>query len=233
MKYKSKHTRRNVGRTHAKSKTQRNRSMGGQQTTTTDLCPLHDVERYYDRKVNPSGKYYNQYHKMCVFEFIIYYVTPKYYIEPNLESIITSKFSMLLGNSPEIVSRKVKIENKYVSSFVQIDNDWYAVMRVLWTSDSLVFSHVKHRVFFKLSPNVLRRKNNGLLEFSKSESYELLSGDTIKIKDNYVENIAAEEGSVNCTFSICKYTNLEKEKNKIFMILDTFRFSHINPRSII
>ena len=227
-----------------KSKTQKRKlEKGGNNTSETrDLCPYDDDIMYRNTKINPKGKYYNQYHMVCIYDTLIYYITPKYLLYPDLESIINiiSKFSVLLPNNTEIVSRKVRIDNRYVSCFVRIKNDWYAILRLIGTVlvDGYFAPTHKLRVYFRLKPNVIKRHSNGLIEFVNKKSYEEYAKDTIKLKDEYVDNITIDKDVRNCHWSSeniddC-YTdstlaNKRGPDDDIFMLLDVFRTFFIHP----
>lgn len=219
---------KNRYREKTRTKTQKRKPRRG----GSDVCDL-DSYIYDQFQVNPIGKYYNQYHSACIYNNLVYYITPKYVIRPNIQSIITSKFSFIFPNQPDnIVSRKVMIENRYVSYIVIIQNEWYVIMRDILKG---VFPAHLQRGFFKLSPNIIKRHTNGLLEILNSECYEEYASDTIKLKDAYVEHITIDKDAIKCRMKIpspyfCSYENhpVEKRKptDKIYMMLDILRYFH-------
>jgi hypothetical protein len=170
---------------------------------------------YEDIEIKPNYKYYNKMHKTCIptdnMDNDIYYITTRHFFRQNIESIIISKFDISLSNNPQILSRKIMIEDKYVGCFLKIRNDWYAIMRLMGTTFNvgLFAQTTKHRVYFKFKPNVIKVYNNGLIHFPQHESYEEKDSDIIKIKDDNIENITI---------------NKDKSTDELFMILDVFRF---------
>jgi hypothetical protein len=185
------------------------KSKGGSKSKGRSKCGFEDIE------IKPNFKYYNKMHKTCIptnnVDNDISYITTRHFFRQNIESIIISKFDISLSNNPQILSRKIMIEDKYVGCFLKIRNEWYAIMRLLGTTFNVgAFAQTeKHRVYFKFKPNIIKVYNNGLIHFPQNESYQEKDSDIIKIKDDYIENITIHQNQSN---------------DELFMILDIFRF---------
>lgn len=81
----------------------------------------------------------------------ILYITPSNVIIKSIESAQIPEFKVKMNNVP--TACKIMIEDKYVSCFLYVCGNWYAIMRLLGKTINTEFlaRTEKNRAFFKLS----------------------------------------------------------------------------------
>jgi len=176
--------------------------------------------------VSQSGKVYNKMRKTCIYTGVdndIYYLTTRHFLRENIDSIDIQKY-YVMSKANNVISCKIMIKNKYIGCFIQIKLDWYAIMRQsMWMAYWLDTS--KLEIYYKFKPGSIRIDKNGLIYFPHQAIYP--AAETIKIKDENVEQIKIDENAINHGFFKSTYDNHSTSKKKttdeIFQILDRFR----------
>jgi len=132
------------------------------------------------------------------------------------------QFMIGLGESQPPVSCKVMIEDKFVSCFLLICNEWYVIMRLFGkTLNRMYFARTeKNKVFYKLKnininasdPNV--GNGTGLITFP-TNSYTELNISYIMTTDKNSKHILLKEDF---------FTNINKKNSpQVFKVLQRFR----------
>ena len=119
-------------------------------------CPTFDTQltntKNVKNKINPTWK-------TCIYAYAdnkyeinyhIFYITPQNVIIKSIDSIQIPEFT--------VNGRKhtIMIEDKYISCFVLICGEWYAIMRLFGTTlnTELLARTEKNRAFYKLPPQI-------------------------------------------------------------------------------
>ena len=143
-------------------------------------------------KINPTWK-------TCIYKgksvdyninYHIFYITPQNVVIKSIDSIQIPEFTV---NGSK---HKIMIEDKYISCFLLVCGEWYAIMRLFGTTinTELLARTEKNKAFYKLPKEIII---DYVKEPSPTENtipnnvYTLVENnkETIKINDNLVKNI--------------------------------------------
>lgn len=163
-------------------------------------CDLTDTQltntKNNTNKINPTWK-------TCIYvgqttdykiNYHIFYITPENVIIKSIDSIQIPQFTV---NGSK---HKIMIEDKYISCFLLICGEWYAIMRLFGTTlNTDVFARTeKNKAFYKLPKGIQITYvkepspiNNTIITIPEN-LYTLVedgSIKTIEIKDDFVKNI--------------------------------------------
>ena len=167
-------------------------------------CPILDTQltntKNVTNKINPTWKtcIYSYAENKYEINYHIFYITPQNVVIKSIDSIQIPEFTV---NGKK---HTIMIEDKYISCFLLICGEWYAIMRLFGTTlnTELLARTEKNRAFFKLPPEI---NINYVKEPSPhkhtiitipSSVYTLVNENdsikTIKLNDNVVKNINRE-----------------------------------------
>jgi hypothetical protein len=167
-------------------------------------CPMLDTQltntKNVTNKINPTWKtcIYGYAENKYEINYHIFYITPQNVVIKSIDSIQIPEFTV---NGKK---HTIMIEDKYISCFLLICGEWYAIMRLFGTTlnTELLARTEKNRAFFKLPPEI---NINYVKEPSPHKHtiinippsvYTLVNENdsikTIKLNDNVVKNINRE-----------------------------------------
>lgn len=180
-------------------------------------CNFFDTQ--FSGKLNPT---WNTCINMNNINNHILYITQTNVLIKSIESMQIPQFMVGLGESQPPVPCKVMIEDKFVSCFLLICNEWYVIMRLFGkTLNRMYFARTeKNKVFYKLKnininasdPNV--GNGTGLITFP-TNSYTELNISYIMTTDKNSKHIQLKEDF---------FTNINKKNSpQVFKVLQRFR----------
>jgi hypothetical protein len=151
----------------------------------------------------------------------ILYVTPTNVLIKSIESAQIPQFNVKFSNESSNVSCKLMIEDKYISCFLLICNEWYVMMRLFGkTLNTGYFARTEgNKVFYKIK--------NISVDFDLSNP-ESGTGLIIVPNDSYTEVnnsvILSTTSSKQIKLNENCYTNINKQNSpKVFNVLQRFR----------
>lgn len=120
--------------------------------------------------VNPANLSGNRFFQTTTLNQPLTYVIPSNtLIFKNVESARVPAFNIYSSNRASFVSCNLKRGKKFINYLVNINNDWYAIMRIFRALNTGIFSAWTNTIFFKFSPNSLFfDKNNFNIQFNPS-----------------------------------------------------------------
>lgn len=141
-------------------------------------------------KINPTWK-------TCIYKgkinYHIFYITPQNVIIKSIDSIQIPEFTV---NGSK---HKIMIEDKYISCFLLICGEWYAIMRLFGTTiNTEIFARTeKNKAFYKLPKEIIidyvkepsSIENTIMTIPNNVYTFVENNKETIKINDNLVKNI--------------------------------------------
>lgn len=185
-------------------------------------CPI------LDKDITKSPKY-NSVWNSCIYAWMgfgnqhITYITQSNILIKNVETIQIPTFNVSING--KIQSYPIKIENKYVNSFIKICGRWYAMMRLFGHTlfTKYIVRNEASKTFYILDERITFNEMNGLITMDSSYinveiKRKVLQGltptETIILKETMYENINKKNGPL-----VDKKTG----KRQAFWILNEFR----------
>ena len=165
-------------------------------------CDFFDTQ--FSNKLNPT---WNTCININGINNHILYITQTNVIIKSIESLQIPQFMVKLGNNSESpISCKIMIEDKFISCFLLVCNEWYVIMRLFGkTLNRGYFARTeKNRVFYKLknikidASDPTFGKGSGVMTFPTicftelNNSYKFTTDSMskqIKLKEEYFTNI--------------------------------------------
>jgi hypothetical protein len=135
-------------------------------------CPDKDVpcdtmDTKLDGAINPTWM-------TCItkrgVKYHIKYVTPANMFVKSIESAQIPHFNVVAPDGASVMECKLKIENKFVSCFLKICGEWYAIMRLLGKTinTGVLAMTVRNRAYYRLDTKYIDiDEKTGLVKFAK------------------------------------------------------------------
>jgi hypothetical protein len=110
--------------------------------------------------INPANLSGNRFFQTTTLNQLLTYVIPSNTIAfKNVESARVPAFNIFSidpqTNTPSYIPCNLKRGKKFINYLVNINNEWYAIMRIFRALNTGVFSAWTNTIFYKFSPNSL------------------------------------------------------------------------------
>lgn len=142
---------------------------------------------------------YNSFYKTCIHKddvnYHMIYITPSNTVLKSVETVQIPEFVVKVPTTS--MTCKLMIEDKFINAFVNVCNEWYAVMRLFGkTLNRGVFARTeKNKVFYKLK-NINFDKTSGMIDIAnhgeqvkRLDLFKTSSSPTIKLNEDCYQNI--------------------------------------------
>jgi hypothetical protein len=156
----------------------------------------------------------------------IFYFTPNNVVIKSIETFQIPEFVVKIGNFEG--KCKIKIEDKYVASFLFIDDRWYAMMRLFGTTinTGVIARLERNKAFYLLDKEVLNPPGN-------PEQFGLIVLDPSYTQLPVVERTWFSTSNNNTVVIDKGFTQITKENAlETFNLLDWFRYNKLVGNAI-
>jgi len=153
----------------------------------------------------------------------LFFIVPKNVVIKSVETAQIPEFDVRFSATDVPQQRKIKIEDKYVACFVEIENQWYAVMRLFGkTINTEIFAFTEtNKAFYKLTDGCIAfDKQTGVITFLPEKYQEIGENNFFSTSSVKTVNLMA-----GC------FQHLTKE-NAAFAVLDRFRLEKVFGNSV-
>ncbi len=112
---------------------------------------------------NPANLSGNRFFQTTTLNQLVTYVIPSNtLLFKNVESSRVPAFNIfsVINNQPSYIPCNLKRGKKFINYLVNINNEWYAIMRIFRALNTGIFSAWTNTIFYKFAPNSLLFDNN-------------------------------------------------------------------------
>jgi hypothetical protein len=113
---------------------------------------------------------------------IIYYITPKNVIIKSVDTYQIPKFLVNKNGKKSQFKFQIGKENRYISCFLLIDKEWYAITII---PNSFVYSN---RLYYKLN-NLFKLYDSGALQLDQHQS---ITNDVVTVEDKQCSLVSSD-----------------------------------------
>uniref|UniRef100_A0A6C0JZU0 Uncharacterized protein n=1 Tax=viral metagenome TaxID=1070528 RepID=A0A6C0JZU0_9ZZZZ len=181
--------------------------------------PCNTLDTQYKGKLNQT---WDTCIKMNGIQNHILYITPNNVVVKSIESAQIPEFIVSIDNVP--TACKIMIEDQYISCFLYVCGNWYAIMRLLGKTINTEFlaRTEKNRAFFKLSD----------IDIDIDKSNPNNGSGLIVIPENQYTTVEKKHILSTSTTPVIQltansFTNIDKKSvvnnQKVFNVLQRFR----------
>lgn len=177
-------------------------------------CDIFDTR--VDGTINPM---WHTCLKKRGINYHIKYITPANMLIKSVESAQIPHFNVAMTtNLP--AEYKLKIEDKFVSCFLKICGEWYAVMRLFGKTlnDGILALTVRNRVFYRV--------NTERIKINEETGVISISPESVKQTNEYYIFKTKQTPILNISISAVEHVD-RKHNEEVFRVLNTFRIQKI------
>jgi hypothetical protein len=150
-------------------------------------------------------------------EYMFFFITPQTLIFNNINATRVPTFFI------NKTIKNLKIKNRYVNYLVEVENEWYAILRIVFALNTSFFASYTYTIFYKLNKDVIQfdeTENNITINetnyYNKTEfTFGLFkdTSDTLLLKETTYTPITKNNGDI--FYALRKFRNVQLESYNI------------------